>query len=168
MGPPDRHIGPVKQNQNVVPRSRSSALIQMKAKIEPGLAVAAFPAGGLRHFQKQSSVEEERKTRRSPVQVELKLGARNPKCVAIFGVGTGNAVTGVSRFASSNLARSATTSGSGRASDPNVSYLCGRHSCGAAKVHPVRMTPPSRDGGRCRWWCCVHYGWSPSVYRRVV
>jgi hypothetical protein len=35
--------------------------------------VAAFPGRRLRHFQKQGYVEEEVKTRRSQVQVELKL-----------------------------------------------------------------------------------------------
>ncbi len=37
------------------------------------------------------------------------------------GRGTGNAVTGVTRFASSNLARSATTSGRTEAMSPHVS-----------------------------------------------
>jgi hypothetical protein len=38
-----------------------------------GGEVAALPAAWLRHFPKRGSVEEEPKTRRSPVQGELKL-----------------------------------------------------------------------------------------------
>ncbi len=40
--------------------------------------VAAFPGPRLRHFQKQGSVEEQLKARRSPVQVELKLRSLQP------------------------------------------------------------------------------------------
>jgi hypothetical protein len=37
---------------------------------------AAFPARRLRHFQNQGSTQDKPKTRRSPVQVELKLSDR--------------------------------------------------------------------------------------------
>ncbi len=40
--------------------------------------VAAFPGPRLRHFKKQGSVEEQLKTRPSPVQVELKLRSLQP------------------------------------------------------------------------------------------
>jgi hypothetical protein len=40
--------------------------------------VAAFPGRRLRHLQKQGSLEEELKTRRSPVQVELKFRCPRP------------------------------------------------------------------------------------------
>ena len=64
-------IAPVNEMKN----SSSRAIIQMNAMTKAakrGGEVAAFPAGWLRHFQKQGSVKEGPKTRRSPVQVELK------------------------------------------------------------------------------------------------
>src|SRR5712692_3013897 len=48
-------------------------------------AVAAFPDQRVRHFQKQGSVKEELKSRRSPVQVELKLSGREPAECGRFG-----------------------------------------------------------------------------------
>jgi len=75
--------------------------------------VAAFPGRRLRHFQKHRSVKEEFNRSGSRVQVELEL-AHTHQNDSVSGVRTGNAVTGATRFAGSNLARSATTSGSRR------------------------------------------------------
>ncbi len=55
------------------------------ATSELAFVVAAFPARRLRHFQKQGSVKEEPKSRRSPVQVELKLRGIQPPKRACFG-----------------------------------------------------------------------------------
>ncbi len=91
----------------------------MKVVTEPKQdyeAVAAFPDRRLRHFQKQGSVKDELKWTRSQVQIELKLQRASPSELGDFGSPHWNAVTGVTRFASSNLARSATTSGSDQTS----------------------------------------------------
>ena len=78
----------------------------------------AFPGRRLRHFQKQGSVKEELKRTGSRVQVELKLVAPQPSKTGHLGSPHWKCRNGRTPFASSNLARSATISGSRRAASP--------------------------------------------------
>src|SRR5439155_24673885 len=80
-------------------------------------------------------------------------GPGSVKPGAFSGVRTGNAVTGVTRFASSNLARSATVSGSADAVDRKLSYsaltivAATNPQAGSWLRHFLKL---SRSGWKCR------------------
>src|SRR6266849_1617754 len=109
--------------------------------------VAAFPGPRLRHFQKQGSVKEELKTSETRVQVELKFRGAETSKRGGFGRPHWKCRNGRTPFASSNLARSATISGSRRAMRPLVSCLCRHHRGGHDRADCLRVAAFTENRG---------------------
>src|SRR6266849_1878379 len=111
--------------------------------------VAAFPGPRLRHFQKQGSVKEELKTSETRVQVELKFRGAETSKRGGFGRPHWKCRNGRTPFASSNLARSATMSGSRRAGWPQALWSCEHDSGGRQRISNL-VVAAFPENGRTR------------------